>query len=41
MQWAVVNCAKPGNIYKSYEKVVRNSRVIIRLMEDQLHITQR
>jgi len=38
MQWAAVNCAKPGNIYKIYEKVFRNGRVIILLMEDQLHI---
>jgi hypothetical protein len=40
MQWAVVNCAKPVNIYKSYEVVVRNRRIVIKLMEDQLHINR-
>lgn len=40
MQWAAANYAKPGNIYKSYEVVVRNRRIVTKLMEDQLHIKQ-
>ena len=40
MQWAAVNCAKPGNIYKSYEVAVKNRRIDIKLMEDQMHINR-